>query len=161
MDNGQHYVQKQHNKQHTILEIDKQLGQIRPTIILDGEVAKQVTETSGSKICFLPPTCPTSSPREGEPRPLACFCLWLVTTFPWKTTYCYAWQYCPEFKGGVQRDGCSGSLRLDHKPTCHLLLNVCDMTGLLWRSAWWPHYWKAWLSICQVLLRALPKGSFH
>lgn len=152
MDNGQHYVQKQHNKQHTILEIDKQLGQIRPTVILGGDMAKKVTETSGSKICFLPPTCPTSSPREGEPRPLVCFCLWLVTTFPWKTTYCYAWQYCPEFKGAVQREGCSGSLRLDHNPTCHLLLNVCDMTGLLWSSAWWPHYWKAWLSICQVLL---------
>lgn len=41
MDRGQHYVQKQHNRQHTILEIDKQWGQIKPTAILDGEDAKK------------------------------------------------------------------------------------------------------------------------
>lgn len=110
MDSGQHYVQKQHNKQHIILDIDKQWGQIRPTVIL----AKKVTETSGSKICFLSPTCLTSSPREGEPKPLVCFCLWLVSTFPWKNNILL----CLAILSWVQR--------------------CCSKGGLFWVTQPWP-----------------------
>lgn len=62
MDNGQNYVQKQHNRWNKKFWRLKSCGENKvhsfsPTVILGWETAKEVTETSGSKICFARPTC--------------------------------------------------------------------------------------------------------
>lgn len=141
MDNGQNYVQKQHNRSNKNSGDWKAVGKNKAqffshAVMLGREMAKEVTETSGSKICFSRPSCsPHPSDRLEDQYTV---CLWLVTTFPWKTTFCYARQYCLEFKGIIQREVSSWSLSLDNSSTCHLLLNVFDMRSPLWSSAYDP-----------------------
>lgn len=153
MDNGQNYVQKQHNRSNQNSGDWKAVGGNKaqfcsPAAILGREMAEEVTETSGSKICFSRPTCSPTQATGLEDRSSSLF----VTSnyFPLENNILLLLQYCLEFKGIVQREVSSGSVSLDHSSTCHLLLNVCDMTSPLWSSVLRPHYWRAWLSICQV-----------
>lgn len=73
MDNGQ---KSSIIGQIKILEIEKLWGEIRrcsPAVILGREMAEEVTETSGSKICFSRPTCSPTQATGLEDRSSSLF----------------------------------------------------------------------------------------